>query len=102
MVFLWVMPLSAAFFNLLIPLMVAARDLAFPRLNAFSYWVFLAGGLFMHVSFLTGGAPNAGWFGYANLTSSAFSPGHGIDYWIFELQILGVASIASAVNFHVK
>ena len=99
MVFLVVMPLSATFFNLMIPLMIGARDVAFPRLNAFSYWVFLAGGLFMHVSFLTGGAPNAGWFGYANLTSSAFSPGHGIDYWIFGLQILGVASMASAFNF---
>jgi len=99
MIFLVVMPLSAAFFNLLIPLMIGARDVAFPRLNAFSYWVFLAGGLFMNFSFLTGGAPAAGWFGYANLTSSAFSPGHGVDYWLLGLQILGIASMASAFNF---
>jgi len=99
MVFLVVMPLSATFFNLMIPLMIGARDVAFPRLNAFSYWVFLAGGLFMNVSFLTGGAPDAGWFGYANLTSKAFSPGHGIDYWFLGLQILGIASMASAFNF---
>ncbi len=99
MVFLVVMPLSAAFFNLMVPLMIGARDVAFPRLNAFSYWVFLAGGLFMNVSFLTGGAPDAGWFGYANLTSKAFSPGHGIDYWLLGLQILGIASMASGFNF---
>ncbi|MFQ6019641.1 MAG: cbb3-type cytochrome c oxidase subunit I, partial [Dehalococcoidia bacterium] len=98
MVFLVVMPLSAAFFNLMIPLMIGARDVAFPRLNAFSYWVFLAGGLFLNASFITG-APAAGWFGYANLTSSAFSPGHGVDYWLLGLQILGIASMASAFNF---
>ncbi len=99
MIFLVVMPLSATFFNLMIPLMIGARDVAFPRLNAFSYWVFLAGGIFMNVSFLTGGAPDAGWFGYANLTSKAFSPGHGIDYWVLGLQILGIASMASGFNF---
>ncbi|HLE79864.1 MAG TPA: cbb3-type cytochrome c oxidase subunit I, partial [Dehalococcoidia bacterium] len=101
-----VMPLSAAFFNLMIPLMIGARDVAFPRLNAFSYWVFLAGGLFMNASFFTGnifqgelGAPDAGWFGYANLTSNQFSPGHGIDFWVLGLQILGIASMASGFNF---
>ena len=99
MIFLVVMPLSAAFFNLLIPLMIGARDVAFPRLNAFSYWVFLAGGIFMNVSFVAGGALDAGWTGYANLTSSAFSPGHGIDYWILGLLILGIASMAAAFNF---
>jgi len=107
MVFLVVMPLSAAFFNLLIPLMIGARDVAFPRLNAFSYWVFLAGGLFMNISFFTGGnifqgelgAPDAGWFGYAPLTLNEFSPGNGINYWAFGLQILGVASMASGFNF---
>ena len=102
MVFLVVMPLGATFFNLLIPLMIGTRDVAFPRLNAFSYWTFLAGGLLMNASFLTGGnilhgdlgAPNAGWFGYAPLTSTNYSPGHGVDYWLFGLQILGVASMA--------
>ena len=65
MIFLVVMPLSAAFFNYLLPLMIGARDVAFPRLNAFSYWVFLFGGLFIYSSWFLGGAPNGGWFGYA-------------------------------------
>src|SRR3990172_9386668 len=99
MVFLVVMPLSAAFFNLLVPLMIGARDVAFPRLNAFSYWVFLFGGLFMNASFIAGEAPNAGWVGYANLTSTTFSPGHAIDFWALGLQILGIASMASGFNF---
>src|SRR5688572_15653508 len=68
MVFLAIMPLSAAFFNYMIPLMIGARDVAFPRVNALSYWIFLSGGLFLHVSFLFNAAPNGGWFGYANLT----------------------------------
>ena len=65
MIFLFVMPMSAAFFNYLIPLMIGARDVAFPRLNAYSFWVFLFGGLFLYSSFFLGGAPNGGWFGYA-------------------------------------
>jgi cytochrome c oxidase subunit 1 len=107
MIFLVVMPLSAAFFNLLTPLMIGARDVAFPRLNAFSYWVFLSGGIFMNASFFTGGnilqgelgAPDAGWFGYAPLTLSRFSPGEGVDFWALGLQILGIASMASGFNF---
>jgi cytochrome c oxidase subunit 1 len=110
MIFLVVMPLSAAFFNLVIPLMIGARDVAFPRLNAFSYWVFLFGGLFMTASFFTGnpagtffqgklGAPDAGWFGYAPLTLTRFSPGHGVDYWALGLLILGISSMAGGFNF---
>jgi len=107
MIFLVVMPLSAAFFNLMTPLMIGARDVAFPRLNAFSYWVFLAGGIFMNASFFTGGnilhgelgAPDAGWFGYAPLTLNRFSPGEGVDFWALGLQILGIASMASGFNF---
>jgi cytochrome c oxidase subunit I len=106
MVFLVVMPMSAAFFNLMVPLMIGARDVAFPRLNAFSYWVFLMGGLLLNASFFTGdifsgsiGAPDCGWFCYATLSSKEFSPGTGIDYWLFGLQILGIASIASGLNF---
>jgi cytochrome c oxidase subunit 1 len=71
MIFLAVMPLSAAFFNYFIPLQLGARDVAFPRLNAFSYWVFLLGGLWLNISFLFNAAPNAGWFGYANLTTTS-------------------------------
>jgi cytochrome c oxidase subunit 1 len=108
MVFLALMPLSAAFFNYMIPLQIGARDVAFPRLNAFSYWVFLLGGLFLNASFLAGPlfgaprlsvAPDAGWFGYANLTSRQFSPGPNIDFWVLGLQILGIASLAAGFNF---
>ncbi len=99
MVFLAIMPLSAAFFNFIIPLQIGARDVAFPRLNAFSYWLFLLGGLFLNSSFLFGVAPDGGWFGYANLTSSEYSPGLNIDFWALGLQILGIASLAAGFNF---
>jgi len=101
MIFLGIMPLSAAFFNFMIPLQIGARDVAFPRLNAFSYWVFLAGGLFLNASWIVGAAPDTGWFGYANLTSRQFSPGMHVDFWMLGLQILGIASLAAAVNFFV-
>jgi cytochrome c oxidase subunit 1 len=99
MIFLAVMPLSAAFFNFLIPLQIGARDVAFPRLNAFSYWVFLLGGLFMNSSFLFGAAPDGGWFGYTPLTTRQFSPGLNQDFWVLGLQILGISSLAAAFNF---
>jgi cytochrome c oxidase subunit I len=101
MVFLAIMPFGAAFFNYLIPLMIGARDVAFPRLNALSYWIFLVGGLFLNASFLVGAPPNAGWFGYANLTSRQFSPGLHIDFWLLSLQVLGASSMIAAVNFSV-
>jgi cytochrome c oxidase subunit 1 len=101
MIFLAIMPTSAAFFNFMIPLQIGARDVAFPRLNAFSYWVFLAGGLFLNSSFLFGAAPDQGWYGYANLTSRQYSPGLNVDFWMLGLQILGVSSLAAAVNFFV-
>jgi cytochrome c oxidase subunit I len=99
MVFLVIMPLSAAFFNLLIPLQIGARDVAFPRLNAFSYWVYLFGSIFMNVSWLVGQAPDGGWFGYTPLTTLQFSRGLNIDFWMLGLQILGVSSLAAAFNF---
>ncbi|MDE3095572.1 MAG: cytochrome c oxidase subunit I [Chloroflexota bacterium] len=107
MIFLVVMPLGVAFMNLLIPLMIGARDVAFPRLNAFSFWVFLLGGIFLNVSFFTGGnifkgqlgAPDTGWYGYAPLTESAYSPGTGVDFWMLGIQILGIASLAGGFNF---
>ena len=99
MVFLVVMPLSAAFFNYFLPLQLGARDVAFPRMNAFSWWCYLFGGIFIYSSILFGGMPNGGWFGYAPNTSITFSPGHNIDFWIFGLTILGIGSTASAVNF---
>ncbi|MBI2755267.1 MAG: cytochrome c oxidase subunit I [Chloroflexi bacterium] len=99
MIFLAVMPLSVAFFNFIVPLQIGARDVAFPRLNAFSFWVFISGGILLNLSFVLGGAPDAGWFGYANLTSKQFSPGPGIDFWILGLQVLGISSVAGALNF---
>jgi cytochrome c oxidase subunit 1 len=99
MVFLAVMPLSAAFFNYLIPLMIGARDVAFPRLNAFSYWVFLLGGLFLNASWFVGAAPDAGWFGYAPLTTKPFSLGPNSDFWLFGLIFLGTSSILASLNF---
>jgi cytochrome c oxidase subunit 1 len=98
MVFLVIMPMSAAFFNYLVPLQIGARDVAFPRLNAFSYWMFLLGGLLLYSSMLLGGMPNGGWFGYAPNTSITYSPGHNIDFWVFGLLILGIGSTASAAN----
>src|SRR5437773_8562247 len=76
MIFLVVMPMSAAFFNYFLPLMIGARDVAFPRLNAFSYWGFLFGGMFLYSSFFLGGAPNSGWFGYAPLSEQPASHMH--------------------------
>src|SRR6476646_10800736 len=99
MIFLAVMPLSAAFFNFLIPLQIGARDVAFPRLNAFSYWVYLFGGIFITLPILFNVAPNGGWFGYAPLTTKPFAPGLNIDFWVIGLQILGVSSLAAAFNF---
>ena len=99
MIFLGIMPLSAAFFNFLIPLQIGARDVAFPRLNAFSYWVFLLGGIFINVSWLFQAAPDGGWFGYTPLTTRTFSPGLNIDFWAIGLQILGISSLAAAFNF---
>src|ERR687889_519428 len=99
MIFLVIMPLSAAFFNFLIPLQIGARDVAFPRLNAFSYWVYLFGSLLMNFSWLLRAAPNGGWFGYTPLTTLPYAPGLNIDFWMLGLQILGVSSLAAAFNF---
>ncbi|MEX1184476.1 MAG: cytochrome c oxidase subunit I [Gemmatimonadota bacterium] len=99
MVFLVGMPIAVGLFNYIMPLQIGARDVAFPRLNALSYWVFLFGALFMNSSFLLGAAPNGGWFGYAPLTSPQYGPGLNIDFWVLGLQALGIASIMGGVNF---
>jgi len=108
MIFLALMPLGASFFNYMVPLQIGARDVAFPRLNGFSYWVFLFGGLLLNASWFAGPlfhagmlnvAPNGGWFGYANLTERQYSPGPNIDFWMLGLQILGISSLAAGFNF---
>ena len=103
MVFLAGMPIAAAFGNYLVPLMIGARDVAFPRLNMLGFWIFAFGGLFLYSSFLLGGAPDGGWFGYAPLTSTplanGYLPGRGPDFWAVGLIMLGIGSVATAVNF---
>ncbi|MBI4259944.1 MAG: cytochrome c oxidase subunit I [Actinobacteria bacterium] len=98
MIFLVVMPLGAAFFNYLLPLQIGARDVAFPRLNAFSYWLFLFGGVYLYSSVFLGGMPDGGWFGYAPLSEQDLLA-HRMDFYALGLQIVGIASLVSAVNF---
>ena len=99
MIFLAIMPLTAAFFNFNIPLMIGARDVAFPRLNAFSYWTFLGGGILLNSGWFLGGSPNSGWFAYANVTEKPFNMGHGMDFYVVGLLVLGTASMAAGFNF---
>ena len=127
MIFLFVMPAGAAFMNYLLPLMIGARDVAFPRLNALSWWIFFFGGIFLYSTFFfgtsmppagTGGvsgniplgggpgsfnfladSPDGGWFGYQPNAGPFYSAGTAMDYWALGLQILGLASLVSAVNF---
>ena len=101
MIFLSLMPMAVAFFNYIVPLQIGARDVAFPRLNALSYWIFLFGGILLNLGWLAGGAPDSGWFAYANLTSRIFSPGPGMDFYTTGLQVLGVSSMLGAFNFAV-
>src|SRR5713226_5031867 len=105
MIFLVGMPLIAGLMNYLVPLMIGARDMAFPRLNAFGYWMFLFGGVLLYFSYLAapglagaGSAPDVGWFAYAPLTGRAFSRGHSTDYWILSLLLTSVGSTVSAIN----
>jgi cytochrome c oxidase subunit 1 len=100
MIFLVVVPIMAGFANYLVPLMIGARDVAFPRLNALSYWLFLLGGIVLWSSwFATGGTAKAGWWSYPTLSEAQFSPGHGQDYWILAIHILTISSLVGAINF---
>jgi cytochrome c oxidase subunit 1 len=100
MVFLFVVPILAGFGNYFVPLMIGARDMAFPRLNALSYWLFLFGGIVLLCSFLAkGGAASASWTMYPPLSSKEYSPGHGVDLWILSLHLLTIASLIGAINF---
>src|SRR5918911_1323774 len=100
MIFLFVIPISTgAFGNYLLPLMIGARDMAFPRLNALSFWIFAASGLFMYTSVFIGSAPDAGWFDYVPLASKAFSPGPNIDFYCLGIIFNGISTTAAAINF---
>ncbi len=98
MIFLFIIPVLAGFANYFIPLMIGARDMAFPRLNAFGFWMLLFGGIFLNSSFFLGGAPDSGWFAYAPLTEPQFNPGHSMDFWAAGLTLLGISSIAGSIN----
>ncbi len=111
MIFLFIMPMLTGLGNYVVPLMIGARDMAFPRLNAFGYWVVLFGGLFLTSSFLFGAAPNAGWFAYAPLTELSgpgttscgnavmCTPGPNMDFWALGILMLGISSISASINF---
>ena len=106
MVFLVGMPVLLGFGNYLVPLMIGARDMAFPRLNAFGFWLFIFGGLLLYFSYLgadglygAGVAPDVGWFAYAPLTSRTFSRGNPTDYWILGIMVSGFGSMTTAINF---
>src|SRR5215469_16420480 len=106
MIFFFAMPLVFGFGNYLLPLMIGARDMAFPRLNAFSFWMTAFGGLLLYFSLVgayglygAGNAPDFGWFAYAPLTSQTFSPGHSTDFWNLSVLVAGIGSIGGAVNF---
>lgn len=101
MVFFAGMPLIVAFFNFVVPLQIGARDVAFPRLNALSYWLFLFAGLFLYSSVPLRAMPDGGWFAYMPLTSSEYSPGLGMDFYVLSLLLAGIGTIAGGVNFFV-
>jgi cytochrome c oxidase subunit 1 len=105
MIFFVAMPILFGFANYLVPLMIGARDMAFPRLNAFSFWLTALGGVLLYFSFVggdglygAGNAPDVGWWAYAPLTAKAFSPGHSSDYWTVALLVSGIGSIGFAIN----
>jgi cytochrome c oxidase subunit 1 len=98
MIFLFAMPMAAAFANYFLPLQIGARDVAFPRLNALSFWLFLSGGLILNASWFLGGAADGGWFMYAPNSGPVFSPSNGVDFWILGLQIAGIASLIGSIN----
>ena len=98
MIFLVVMPVVFGFVNYVLPLQIGARDMAFPRLNAFGFWCVPFGGILLHFSVLAGGAPAVGWFAYAPLSETPYSSNLGVDYWAIAIFVLGIGSISLAVN----
>jgi cytochrome c oxidase subunit 1/cytochrome c oxidase subunit I+III len=98
MIFLVAMPALFGLANYFVPLQIGARDMAFPRLNAFSFWLVPFGGILLHLSLLAGGAPAVGWFAYAPLSETAYSPSLGVDYWAVALLVLGIGSVGTSIN----
>jgi cytochrome c oxidase subunit I len=99
MILWYASPILSGFGNYLIPLMLGARDMAFPRLNAFSYWAFLLSGIFLYASAALGQSPNGGWFAYVPLTGAQYSPGLNMDFYALALNFLSVSTTAGAINF---
>jgi cytochrome c oxidase subunit I+III len=99
MIFLFNTPVLAGFGNYLVPLMLGTRDMAYPRLNAFSYWVFVLSGVFFLASFVVGHPPDAGWFEYPPLIEKAYSPGVNVDFWGLGIAFTGISTTVGAVNF---
>jgi cytochrome c oxidase subunit I len=101
MIFLVAIPVLVGFMNYLVPLMIGARDVAFPRLNALSFWLSLLGGVLVYFSFVAGGGPDAGWFAYPPLSDRTYSTGPGMDYYIIGLAVNGAGTIVGAINIAV-
>ena len=99
MIFFMAMPFIFALFNAVIPLMIGSRDVAFPRLNAMSFWLFAFGALLLNISFVIGGSPSAGWTGYPPLTEAIFTPGPGQNYYFLSLLIAGIGTTMTGINF---
>lgn len=99
MIFLVLTPMLIGYATYFLPLMIGANEMAFPRLNAFSFWMFLFGGILLYFSFFAGGALNVGWFSYAPLSEKNFSFSPGVDYWAFAVLLMGVGTIGAALNF---
>ncbi|MBX6395110.1 MAG: cytochrome aa3 quinol oxidase subunit I [Alicyclobacillaceae bacterium] len=99
MILFMAMPFIFALFNIVVPLQIGARDVAFPYLNAVSFWLFFFGALLFNISFVFGGSPDAGWVSYPPLAGPEFNPGPGINYYLLAIQISGIGSIATGINF---
>ncbi len=99
MVFWYASPILSGFSNYLIPLMIGSRDMAYPRLNAFSYWSFLFSAVLLYIGPCMGQAPHAGWFAYVPFTDLQYSPGHGMDFYALSLIFLSISTTVGAVNF---
>jgi cytochrome c oxidase subunit I len=99
MIFLYAMPILSGFSNYLWPLIIGARDMAFPRLNAVSYWIYVAAGIFMYIGFIMGAGPNDGWFNYVPLANRQYNPGLNEDFYSLGMVFLGVSTTVGALNF---